>query len=318
MMEMGGLRKSMPLTFWTFLAGMLALSGIPPFAGFWSKDEILSHAFDHHQVIWLVGTAAAFLTAFYMARQVFLVFFGQPRNTEIHAHESPPLMTGPLVVLALGATLLGLVGVPADMPILGPLLGNNPFHHFVGEAFEATPFNPQVMGISISVALAGLALGWLLYGRNPLVAGQTDPLERLGPLWVTLKNKYWIDEIYNATVVRGTIFLADLLFAFDAGVIDGLVNLAGKATVAFSTLNERFDTYVVDGLVNLAGKATVAFSTLNERFDTYVVDGLVNGIGKVAHILGRELRLIQTGRVQNYLLLLLLSVLMLAGVLMYQ
>ncbi len=318
MMEMGGLRKSMPLTFWTFLAGMLALSGIPPFAGFWSKDEILSHAFDHNQVIWLVGTAAAFLTAFYMARQVFLVFFGRPRNTEIHAHESPPLMTGPLVVLALGATLLGLLGVPADMPLLGPLLGNNPFHHFIGEAFEATPFNPQVMGISISVALAGLALGWLLYGRSPLVAGQTDPLERLGPLWVTLKNKYWIDEIYNATVVRGTIFLADLLFAFDAGVIDGLVNLAGKATVAFSTLNERFDNYVVDGLVNLAGKATVAFSTLNERFDNYVVDGTVNGIGRVADVLGRELRLIQTGRVQNYLLLLLLSVLMLVGVFMYQ
>ncbi len=318
MMEMGGLRKSMPLTFWTFLAGMLALSGIPPFAGFWSKDEILSHAFDHSLVIWLVGTAAAFLTAFYMARQVFLVFFGEPRNTEIHAHESPPAMTGPLVVLALGATLLGLLGVPADMPLLGPFLGNNPFHHFVGEAFEATPFNPQVMGISISVALAGLALGWLLYGRNPLWAGEPDPLERLGPLWVTLKNKYWIDEIYNATVIRGVILLGDLLFAFDHRVIDGLVNLAGKATVAFSTLNERFDTYVVDGLVNLAGKGTVALSTLNELFDTYVVDGTVNGIGKVADLLGRELRLIQTGRVQNYLLLLLVSVLMLAGVFMYQ
>ena len=292
MMEMGGLRKKMPLTFWTFLAGMLALSGIPPFAGFWSKDEILGHAFDHNQVIWLVGTAAAFLTAFYMARQVFLVFFGQPRNTEIHAHESPSVMTGPLVVLAVGATLLGLLGVPADMPLLGPLLGNNPFHHFVGEAFEATPFHPQVMAISISVALAGLAFGWLLYGRNPLVAGQSDPLERLGPLWVTLKNKYWIDEIYNATFVRGTIFLADLLFAFDLGVIDGLVNLAGRATVAFSTLNRLFDTYIIDGAVN--------------------------GVGWLARALGRELRLIQTGRVQNYLLLLLLSLLLLTGLFIYQ
>ncbi len=150
------------------------------------------------------------------------------------------------------------------------------------------------------------------------MAGQTDPLERLGPLWVTLKNKYWIDEIYNATVVRGVILLGDLLFAFDQGVIDGLVNLTGKATVAFATINERFDTYVIDGLVNLAGKGAVALSTLNELFDTYVIDGLVNGIGKAADILGRELRLIQTGRVQNYLLLLLVSVLMLAGVLMYQ
>jgi NADH-quinone oxidoreductase subunit L len=175
---------------------------------------------------------------------------------------------------------------------LGPLLGNNPFHHFIGEAFEATPFNPQVMGISISVALAGLALGWLLYGRNPLVAGQTDPLERLGPLWVILKNKYWIDEIYNATLVRGTIFLADLLFAFDLGVIDGLVNLAGKATVAFSTLNRLFDTYIIDGAVN--------------------------GVGWLARALGRQLRLIQTGRVQNYLLLLLLSVLLLTGLFIYQ
>lgn len=318
MMEMGGLRKKMPITFWTFLAGTLALAGIPPFAGFWSKDEILAHAFHHNQIIWLAGTLAAFLTAFYMARQVFLVFFGQPRNTEIHPHESPPSMTRPLIVLALGATLLGLLGVPADMPILGPLLGHNPFHHFIGEAFEATPFNPQVMGLSILVALSGIALGWFFYGRKPLVAGQTDPLERLGPLWVTLRNKYWIDEIYKATVVRGVILLGDLLFAFDHGVIDGLVNLAGKGTVAFATLNERFDAYVIDGLVNLAGKITVAFSTLNQLFDTYVVDGLVNGVGKVADILGRELRQIQTGKVQNYLLLVLVGVLMLTGLFLYQ
>jgi len=299
MMEMGGLRKKMPYTFWTFLIGMLALAGVPPLAGFWSKDEILAVAFDRNLVVWVMGTLAAFITAFYMTRQVFLTFMGEPRNKEIHAHESPPSMYVPLIILAIGAVLVGLLGVPAELPILGPLLGNNPFHHFLAEQFSQwqyvhlphVGFNPAVMLISIAMAGAGILLGYLVYGRKPLQAGQPDPLTRLGGVWTLLRNKYYIDELYRATVIRGTIGLATLLFRFDQGIIDAVVNLVGKLT-------ERW-------------------SYVSRLFDTYVIDGIVNGVGRVTSAVGEELRFIQTGRVQNYMVIVVISVVLLMGVFLY-
>jgi NADH-quinone oxidoreductase subunit L len=299
MMEMGGLRKKMPYTFWTFLVGMLALAGVPPLAGFWSKDEILAVAFVQNPVVWVMGTLAAFITAFYMTRQVCLTFAGEPRNKEIHAHESPPVMYVPLIVLAVGAALLGLLGVPAELPVLGPLLGNNPFHHFLAEQFSQwhyahlphVGFNGSVMLISIVMAGLGIGLGYLLYGRKPLGEGQRDPLERLGVIWTLLRNKYYIDEIYRATIIRATIGLADVLFRFDQGVIDTIVNLVGKLTERWS---------YVSGL-----------------FDTYVIDGIVNGVGRVTSAVGEELRYIQTGRVQNYMVIVVISVVLLMGVFLY-
>ena len=299
MMEMGGLRKKMPYTFWTFLIGMLALAGVPPLAGFWSKDEILAVAFEQNTVVWVMGTLAAFITAFYMTRQVCLTFVGQPRNKEIHAHESPRLMYIPLVILAIGAALLGLLGVPADFPVLGPLLGNNPFHRFLAAQFHQWPyvhlphvsFNASVMIISIVMAGCGIGLGYLLYGRKPLEAGQRDPLERLGVIWTVLRNKYYIDEIYRATVIRGTIALATLLF--------------------------RFDLRIIDAVVNLVGKLTERCSYVSRLFDTYVIDGIVNGVGRVTSAVGQELRYIQTGRVQNYMVIVVISVVLLMGVFLY-
>ncbi len=299
MMEMGGLRKKMPYTFWTFLIGMLALAGVPPLAGFWSKDEILAVAFEQNMLVWVIGTLAAFITAFYMTRQVCLTFVGQPRKKEIHAHESPRLMYVPLIVLAIGAALLGLLGVPADFPVLGPLLGNNPFHRFLAAQFHQwhyvqlphVSFNASVMVISIVMAGCGIGLGYLLYGRKPLEAGQRDPLERLGIIWTVLRNKYYIDEIYRGTVIRGTIALATLLFRFDLGIIDAVVNLVGKLT-------ERW-------------------SYVSRLFDTYVIDGIVNGVGRVTSAVGQELRYIQTGRVQNYMVIVVISVVLLMGVFLY-
>jgi NADH-quinone oxidoreductase subunit L len=296
---MGGLRKKMPYTFWTFLVGMLALAGVPPLAGFWSKDEILAVAFVQNPVVWVMGTLAAFITAFYMTRQVCLTFAGEPRNKEIHAHESPPVMYVPLIVLAVGAALLGLLGVPAEFPVLGPLLGNNPFHHFLAEQFNQwhyahlphVGFNASVMLISIAMAGLGIGLGYLLYGRKPLGEGQRDPLERLGVIWTLLRNKYYIDEIYRATIIRATIGLADVLFRFDQGIIDTIVNLVGKLTERWS---------YVSGL-----------------FDTYVIDGIVNGVGRVTSAVGEELRYIQTGRVQNYMVIVVISVVLLMGVFLY-
>jgi NADH-quinone oxidoreductase subunit L len=300
MMQMGGLRKKMPYTFWTFLAGMLALAGVPPLAGFWSKDEILATAFLQNQVVWATGTLAAFITAFYMTRQVCLTFLGQPRNHEVHAHESPRVMYIPLIILALGAVLLGLTGVPADFPVLGPLLGGNPFHHFIAEQFQQwhyvhlphVEFMPTIMLVSIVMAFGGIGLGYLLYGRNPLVAGQRDPLERMGVVWKVLRNKYYIDEIYRATIIRGTIGLSNVCARFDLGIIDGIVNLIGKLT-------ERW-------------------SWVSRLFDVYIIDGIVNGVGRVASAVGQELRYIQTGRVQNYMIIVVISVLLLAGVFLYR
>jgi NADH-quinone oxidoreductase subunit L len=301
MLAMGGLRKKMPITFWTFLIGALALAGIPPLAGFWSKDEILADAFAHNQIVWAIGTLAAFLTAFYMGRQIFLTFFGEMRShphpirpphageVEEGVHESPPVMTYPLIVLAFFATVIGFLGVPADFPVLGSLFGGNFFHSFVGEAFEAVPVNFGVMGISIGVALLGFYLAYLVYGREPLVAGQPDPLQALGPIYTLLRNKYYIDELYNATIVRGTVALADFLLKFD-------------------------DSWVIDPLVDFVGKSIAKLSELNRLFDVYVVDGIVNLVGRAAQWSGGVLRLLQTGRAQNYLLIVFLSLLILAGI----
>jgi NADH-quinone oxidoreductase subunit L len=292
MMEMGGLRKHMPITFATFLVGTFALAGVPPFAGFWSKDEILADAF--HQFtelgaaswpffVWLFLTLAAFLTAFYMGRQIFLTFYGESRRPHAHAHESPKSMTYPLIVLAVFAALLGFAGVPEEFPVLGHLLGN-PFHHFVGHGFPATPLNGLVMLISVAMALGGLFVAWLVYGRNPLKEGQPDPLiQALGPVYTVLRRKYYFDELYQATFIRLALWLSEVCFAFD-------------------------NKWVVDPLVNLAGKAGVALSNLGGWFDRTFVDGAVNGVAAVVGWMGGALRQTQTGRVQNYLLAAALAV----------
>lgn len=301
MRNMGNLRMRMPLTFWTFLAGTLALTGIPVFAGFWSKDEILAEAF-HKGLesgiaiagfVWLMGTLAAFLTAFYMARQVFMVFAGPPSTEGArHAPESAPAMVYPLAFLAVFAVLLGFAGVPETFPVIGPLLGN-PFHHFVGALtatgahFEGLAFNAVPAALSVVVAVAGWALGWFLYGRDPAAARAYDPLRRLGGVWQTLHHKYYVDELYAATVIRASIGAANANAALDKRLVDGLVNLTGRAGEAFTRLNGWVDSRVVDGAVNLVG--------------------IVNAE------LGRGLRLVQSGRVQQYLLVAFFSLLVLVG-----
>jgi len=301
MMEMGGLRKKMPITFWTFLVGTLALTGVPPFAGFWSKDEILAHAFEeflHKGVVswpffvWLFCSLGAFLTAFYMARQVFLTFYGETRSEHMHAHESPKTMTYPLIALAVFAALLGFVGVPEEFPVLGPLFGSNLFHHIVGHEYHATPLNWTVMGMSVLLALGGLFLGWVVYGRNPLHHGQPDPMTKLGPVYKLLRNKYYIDEFYGKYIVRPAVGLATLFFRFD-------------------------NSWIIDPFVNLVGKAGAWLSDLGGLFDNRIVDGIVNGVAAVTSWFGKILRLTQTGKAQNYLLVAVLTVLMLLGLYLY-
>ena len=290
MMEMGGLRKRMPITFWTFLIGGFALSGFPILtAGFWSKDEILAYAWHQNPVVFWVLAAGALLTAFYTMRQICLTFLGEPRGEHAeHAHETSWTMTGPLVVLAFFALFFGFAGVPEEFPVLGALIGHNWFHHFVGATVgdllhhlpHPESFNPVPLAISVVAALGGLTLGWLVYGRRPLQAGETDPLARwLGPVHTVLKNKYYIDELYHLVFIRPTIWLAGAVFRwFDRGLIDGILHGIARLGELLGVVNKWVHTYVIDG-------------------------GLVDGSAKVVGATGRELRqVLQTGQVQHYLL----------------
>lgn len=302
MMKLGGLRKRMPVTFWSFLAGTLALAGVFPFAGFWSKDEILAEAFHGGQwLVYLALTLAALLTAFYMGRQVCLTFLGKPRSHEAeHAHEVTPFMYVPVAILGVFATLLGLMGVPADFPILGKLLGGNPFHHYIGEMLElagshgeALGVNWLVMGLSLALALAGLFLGWVVYGRRPLAAGAPDPLRRvLGSLYPVLENRYYIDEFYNATVIRAALWLS----------------------ATFAAIDSR---WVIDPIVNAIGRGAGRLADVSSRFDARFVDGAVHATARLADSAGRALRPVQTGKVQDYLLVVATTVLLLLGVFLY-
>jgi len=293
MFLMGGLARRMPHTFWTFVVGALALTGIFPFAGFWSKDAILADAFwERHNELYIVGALAAFFTAFYMARQICLVFGGQPRHPALaeaarngESLESPVTMVFPLIFLALASIPIGLLGTPFG----------NWFFHWLGflpltaEKFQEVPLSTELFvgGMSLAIALAGWALGWLVYGRKPLQAGQTDPLRRLGPLYTLLNRKYFVDEIYGATFIAGT--------------------------VAFSRLMGLVDNRLVDGMVNLVGWLTARFADLSRLIDIYIVDGAVNLTGWVTGEISRGLRQIQTGQVQNYLVLVFFTLLILAG-----
>jgi NADH-quinone oxidoreductase subunit L len=303
MRNMGGLFSRMPRTAWTFIIGGLALSGFPLVtAGFWSKDEILADAWGHgHTVIFLVLALAALLTAFYTARQIVMTFFGRPRTEAAnHANEHDSIfawMTVPLMVLAVFAVGLGWVGIPESFPGLGAL-SSNPFHHYIGSLAEALhieaatlPFSPVPLLTSLVVALGGLFLGWTVY-RGYAARGQhdtLDPLARpLGRLYPILQNKYYFDELYHRVFIKGTQRLANALFKFDSDVVD--------------------DT-IVDG-VGLVGRW---LAQLSHRFDFRFVDGAVNGIGAVAGWLGGALRVIQTGKAQNYLLVGLVAISLLLG-----
>jgi NADH-quinone oxidoreductase subunit L len=317
MLNMGGLLKKMPRTGWTFIIGGGALAGIVPLAGFWSKDEILAHVWHEflhpHDFgtfwpffVWLLLTLAAALTAFYTSRQICLTFLGEPRTEAAkHAHESPGSMTWPLMILAFFAIILGLFGTPWA----------NQYHHFIGEAFEATPFDPFVAGLSTLLAVGSAYLGWLVYGRKPLEAGQEDPLKRwLGPVHTVLENKYYVDELYHLVFIRPIKWLSGICSKFDYDwVVNPIVNGVGRAAILLSKLSGEFDRLIVDGLVNLVGRVGRGLSSLSGVIDLKGVDGLVNGIADGIRASGRLIRPLQAGWVQDYLLVLMVTVVALSG-----
>jgi len=373
MMNMGGLAKRMPRTFWAFLIGGLALSGFPIFtAGFWSKDEILAQAWTGNKVVFWALAISAGLTAFYTARQLCLTFAGAPRTEAArHAPESVPSMTTPLLILAVFAVILGWAGIPENLPGIGGIIPNW-FHHFVisaietgghgeehalrvaghlSEASHAFEWAPLLLGMGFG--LGGLFVGWLVYGLKPLQAGEMDRVEAgmhiigLGWFHKAMRNRFYFDWLYDRVFVRTSIWLASFFDAFDYGqpvqkeidgkvvvvrkhgIVDGLVNLVGRFGRGLSRISDWFDANIVDALVNLAGRAgrtisevggildlrvvdrlvdltglgTRALSDLSNVVDLKLVDSAVDGIGDAIRTGGRFIRPIQTGKVQNYLLL---------------
>jgi len=280
MFNMGGLRKKMPITFWTFLIGGFALSGFPIItAGFWSKDEILADAFANgHMAIFITLALAAFLTAFYTMRQITLTFLGEPRTEEAkHAHETNWTMTTPLVILSVFAIGYGWVGIPEHFPLLGGLIPNW-FHEFVGgtlaEHPETLPFNVVPLLTSLVVALGGLGLGWYIY-RDVKTAEQ-DKLQ-----FALLKNKYYFDEIYDYLFIQPSIWFSEVFVSkwIDKGVIDGILHLFGPATGGIgASIRNYFDVPFIN---------------------QFLGDGSANSV----YWIGKNLRPIQTGRIQQYLLL---------------
>jgi NADH-quinone oxidoreductase subunit L len=292
MRNMGGLLNRMPRTAWTFIIGGLALSGFPLVtAGFWSKDEILATAwYGQNTTVFWVLALSALLTAFYTARQIGLTFLGQPRSDGAdHAPESVGSMTWPLILITPFAIGLGWIGIPEVFPLLGQIAPNYLGHYLEGYAeyqgfHVAHPsFNIVPLAVSIIVALGGLALGYLVYGRG-LAVGQIDPLRKLlGPIWLLFYNKYYIDELYQYTVVAFSNGLSRFLYWFD-------------------------DYWVIDPIVDGFGKVSIWLSRTIDTLDRWVVDGLVNGLGTFAGRAGSVVRNVQDGQVQVYLLLAVVSV----------
>jgi NADH-quinone oxidoreductase subunit L len=275
MSEMGGLRKRLPITFWTFLIGSLALSGVPPLAGFWSKDELLVVAeHEGHPVLFLVLLATALLTAFYMTRAVLMTFFGDYRGHG-EPHEAPRNMTGVLVALASVTVVAGLVGSPQ----LGAVFGKWVYFRELEEAL----FVPWVALLSTLAAAGGILIGYALYRDYK----ERDPLTSLGGAYTLVSNKFYLDDIYWNGIIRP--------------VRDSLA-----AAVYWTNQN------ILDAAVNGAAAFTRAVGRGVRRFDDTVIDGVVNGLANIAGFTGGLLRYIQSGNVQRYAAFLFTGVVVLA------
>ncbi len=382
MLRMGGLKKYLPVTYATMLVGTLAIAGIPPLAGFFSKDEILFRTFLSSKAIWTVAVVTALMTAFYMFRLMSLTFFGAYRGpawsggeaghgghgghgghdaghgadaahgARVSAghghgawhgpHEAPRSMTVPLMVLAAGAVVAGFVGIPGALgggntiekflePSFvaraetgeaggaaavstgelaagsGPAVEGMPQEHAAASAGKASTLAETgahagasaaseaegesashmtvageigLMAFSVLIGVIGILVAYRFYVRRPEIS------ERLAARWATahrvLTNKYYVDELYGATVVSGTMAGANSLWTFDRNVVDGAVNGSGWFTIFSSWVSHLVDKYVVDGLVNL--------------------------VGTICHEASFMFRRVQTGLIQNYALLMLFGV----------
>ena len=310
MQKMGALSGKIRKTYLTMFVATLAIAGLPPLAGFFSKDEILGHAFEHSHLLWLIGWLTAGMTAFYMFRLLFLTFHGQSRvdlEVEHHIHESPNSMTVPLIILAVLSIIGGWIGIGGRFehfldPVVHvqrhtgsfrrvPLVGSEgPLHsqearQELKEDLEATtPAAPAeeliLMGASVAIAFAGIGLAWFLYLKR------TDLPDKIAKaangFYDLVFHKYYVDELYDAMFVNRAKDLGLALGAFDRTIVDGAgVNGAGWLTRFVSSVSMWWDTWIVDGSVRLGSFLVYALGFVSKFF--------------------------QTGYVQNYMLLIVIG-----------
>jgi NADH-quinone oxidoreductase subunit L len=299
MRKMGALKNKIPVTFLTMAIGTLAIAGTPGLAGFFSKDEILWQAFssEHgHVLLWLIGAIVAGMTSFYMFRLLFMTFYGESRvdhHTEAHIHESPKVMTVPLMVLAVGSVLAGYLGLPK-------WLGPNFFEHWLEPVFEpvqavaatteeavhhSAGLEIGMAAVSVAIAVIGFLIAYTTYAKK------SDRAERVSAqfkgLYQALLNKWYVDELYDALWVNRAKDLGRGLWRFDSKIVDGLVNETAVNTVRSAVGSGWWDRWIVDGLVRFAG-----------------------GFVKTA---SWPVRLSETGYTQNYALVMIFGVLILVG-----
>jgi len=300
MRKMGGLKQWMPLTYWTFLISTLAIAGIPGFSGFFSKDEILWKAYSSEHgsiVLWVIGFAAAGMTAFYMFRQVFMTFHGEFRGAHHghdehgghgadhghghgghdHPHESPAVMTYPLAILAFFAIAASFVGIP---PALG---GSNLFDQWLAPVFthghgahhaehHADPMEYILMAASVAIAITGIFVARLMYVTKTLSPDIfVNAAGGVPYRWVF--HKYYVDELYEKVFVNGTLALTRVCNWFDANVIDAIVNGAAAVVRVIARIEGLFDQYVVDGVVNLVANATLGLGNRFRQLQTGSING---------------------------------------------
>jgi NADH-quinone oxidoreductase subunit L len=297
--NMGGLADKIPTTFRTMLIATLAIAGIPPLAGFFSKDEILWRSWLANPLLWAIGFATALMTAFYMFRLVYLTFWSPSRvdhEVEHHIHESPKSMTVPLIVLAFFSVTAGWLGWPSSLG------GSNHFEKFLepvfargGEAVAeaaAPPAREEHRGVELGLMLLSVAaagVGWGMAGRSYRQAekGYTEPIAAAAPpVYDVLYNKYYVDEAYDY-VFTGRRKVGNVRFG----------------TMGLGEASSWFDSRVIDGTVNAAGWITRLTATLSKWWDTWIIDGLgVNGPAVIARVLSYPMRLLQWGLVQWYAL----------------
>ena len=247
--KMGGLKKYVPITYMTFLVGTIAISGIPPFSGFFSKDEILAHAFQVNPIFWVLGVLGSMMTTFYMFRLFYLTFMGTFRGTEDqkhHLHESPKTMTIPLVVLAVLAIVAGFIGIPH---VLG---GNHWLEHFLAPVFKQSEIYAHghklthsteyvLMGVTVTITIL-----MILFARNKFVSKGFVPADdsvKQGFIPRLLANKYYVDEFYNAIIVKPLNGLASFSYKFlELKGVDAIVNGVGKFVVFISGQARKLQT----------------------------------------------------------------------------
>jgi NADH-quinone oxidoreductase subunit L len=288
MRKMGGLSRKLPITFVTFLAATLAIAGVPPFAGFMSKDEIIWQAISHgHPAVWALLLLGAGITVFYMWRQVCMTFFGEFRGTheqEHHLHESPPSMAYVLIVLGVLSVVGGVVKIPEFIStykpfeeFLDPIFSSEVTRQVTSSGIHSHSMEFGFAVITFITVVVGGLLADLMYRQRRIDPARISQMFG-GVVYDLVLNKYYVDEIYDVAIVQPYLYATRAFAWFDTNIIDGVVNSTASIIIFLAWMSGLFDKYIVDGLVNFASNLTLDVGGRLRRLQTGSINGYLYGI----------------------------------------